>query len=259
MNVRSFLMAAAIATPTLAFVHASPAATHFRERGVEIACEPAPSAPPATREPLKVLFIGNSLTFRNCLPNVLALLAMSAGSPRQIHTGQVTVGAATLRQLLDSGTATAKIQEEKWDYVILQEASGLRSSAQMAGAARAFDAEIKKVGAKTLLFDTWAWFGKPEDQPAIDHAFVSLAKELNAAVAPVGTAWQLALQSAPDLSLYVDYHHPNVTGTYLAACVFYLVLDGHQQQCPTIENGHIPAKDMDVARRAAMQAVAASP
>lgn len=68
--------------------------------------------PAATRPPLKVLFIGNSLTYRNCLSNVLALLAMSAASPRQIRTDQVTVGAATLRELLKAGAAIAKIHEQ---------------------------------------------------------------------------------------------------------------------------------------------------
>ena len=90
-----------------------------------------------------------------------------------------------------------------------------------------FDAEIKKQRAKTILYETWALQNKPEQQTAISKAYEGLARELNARLAPVGNAWQMALRSDPKLVLHdTDHKHPSATGTYLAACVFYATIFG---------------------------------
>ena len=54
---------------------------------------------------------------------------------------------------------------------------------------------------------------------------------MNARLAPVGNAWQAALQSDPKLILHdKDHKHPNATGTYLAACVFYATIFGQSPE-----------------------------
>jgi hypothetical protein len=59
----------------------------------------------------------------------------------------------------------------------------------------------------------------------LDGAYFDLAKELGAQVAPVGMAWKQALAADPRLALHEpDKSHPNPTGSYLAACVFYATL-----------------------------------
>lgn len=67
----------------------------------------------------------------------------------------------------------------------------------------------------------------PEDQTAISKAYLDLSKELKAKIAPVGNAWQAALKTDMKLVLHTnDKKHPNATGTYLAACVFYATIYG---------------------------------
>ena len=93
--------------------------------------------------------------------------------------------------------------------------------------AKKLDAEIKKQGAKTILYMTWALQHKPDDQPAISKVYLKLAKELKAQIAPVGNAWEAALKADKKLVLHEkDKKHPNATGTYLAACVFYATIYG---------------------------------
>jgi hypothetical protein len=62
-------------------------------------------------------------------------------------------------------------------------------------------------------------------QAAIDEGYTALSTLGNADVVPVGEAWDRALgrNPAPDL-WQSDGSHPTVEGTYLAACVFYLVI-----------------------------------
>src|SRR4249920_516704 len=97
--------------------------------------------------------------------------------------------------------------------------------------AKKFDAEIKKQGAKTILYMTWALQNKPEDQTAISKAYEALSKERKAQLAPVGDAWQTALRTNKKLTLHEkDKKHPNATGTYLAACVFYATIYGESPE-----------------------------
>ncbi len=190
------------------------------------------------------------------------LSAASAGSPRQIHTKAVTIPAATLQLLWEGGTATAAIHARKWDFVVLQERRDLptRDPERMHTYARRFDAEIKKNGAGTILFLTWVERGRLETQLRLNQAYFSLAKELDARVAPVGPAWQIALELAPGIHLHTqDGFHPTPTGTYLTACVFYLVMLGNQQQCPPIKRFGIWKDDVTVTRRAAFQASTTMP
>jgi hypothetical protein len=49
--------------------------------------------------------------------------------------------------------------------------------------------------------------------------------ELHADLAPVGLAWEKALERDPSIDLHhLDERHANPVGAYLTACVFYAVL-----------------------------------
>jgi hypothetical protein len=190
---------------------------------------------PGVHRSLRVLFIGNSYTFGNNLPRLVAALAASAGRP--MTTEMVTKGGTTLAQHWQDGQALAAIRRGNWDYVILQEHSTFGSTTVVKGVAqigppdsffkyaRLFDIQIKKIGAKTLFFLTWARRNAPQNQAVLDAAYLSIAQELHALVAPVGMAWADALQARPTLVLHqADLSHPDSLGSYLAACVFYATI-----------------------------------
>ena len=75
---------------------------------------------------------------------------------------------------------------------MLQEQSlrPLRESKKMTESVRQFDEVIKRSGAKSVLYMTWARENAPEAQQAITTAYKSIGKELGAIVVPVGQAWQ---------------------------------------------------------------------
>lgn len=211
-------------------------------------------------EPLKVLFIGNSYTYYNNLPDMLAGLAGTTGSPRRIQAKMVAVQDATLQMHWESGAARQAIRERKWDFVVLQEQSlrPVEDTERMVSYARRFNTEIRRSGARTVLFLTWARRDKPEMQLALNDAYLTLAEELRAGIAPVGPAWQAAFWYAPTMALHMeDGSHPTPTGTYLTACVFYLALLGNQRSCPALEHAEISPEDAAVARTAAAHALAA--
>lgn len=188
---------------------------------------------------LRILFVGNSYTYFNNLPQMLSGLAASAKPPQTIETEMITVGGATLKSLWAGGKPQAALASGKWNYVILQEQSTLGPTRMVDGvvqindpkdfqaSVRTIDPEIKKAGAKPLLYMTWARKDTPEKQSLLTDAYQSIGKELGDKVAPVGLAWQTALKARPNLELHVaDKSHPNPAGSYLAACVFYATIFG---------------------------------
>jgi hypothetical protein len=62
---------------------------------------------------------------------------------------------------------------------------------------------------------------------ALSGAYLTLASQLHAGVAPAGIAWHNALAANPKLVLHTaDKSHPNPAGTYLTACVFFASIYG---------------------------------
>jgi len=179
-------------------------------------------------KPIRILFIGNSYTYFNDLPQMIDVLA-KAGHRRRLEPVLETPGSWSLEQHGKSGKTAKKIEHGKWDYIVLQEQSlrPLKDRKLLFEYAAKFDGEIKKHGAKTLLYQTWARQDAQEKQAELSKAFFDLGKDLGAKVVPVGEAWARALKEDPKLVLHTaDKSHPNKTGTYLAACVFYAVIYG---------------------------------
>lgn len=191
----------------------------------------------AAARKLRVLFIGNSYTYFNNLPQMIEGLAAAARETQKLETEMVATGGATLKRHWEEGKAVEAIRRRGWDYVVLQEQSTLGPSQMVSGritisdpqafyeAARLFDAEIRKAGAKTVLFLTWARLNQPEDQAKLNDAYLTMARELKAIIAPVGLAWETALKKNPQPELHLqDKSHPTPGGSYLTACVFYSLL-----------------------------------
>ena len=225
---------------------------------------PASTLTAVTAEPIEVLFVGNSLTFFNDLPDMFAELTRSAG--QEIEVDMVAEGGWALADHAQSSATLEKIQRGSWDYVVLQEKSrlpaipGLRNE-YMVPAVRLLDEQISESGAETILFMTWGnRDGLPEAgyedyvkmQSQIQAGYLEIGGELGAIVAPVGVAWQSAIEREPKSNLWqMDGIHPSREGTFLAANVFYALIF---QQSPEglIYNGDLTEETTQV-----LQAVAA--
>jgi len=239
MNRRAFVA-------LLAFSVATSFAPHI------VAAEPA-TAPRLVR----VLFIGNSYTYVNDLPGLVAQLLAPRGI--QLEHESVTPGGATLEKQVKDGKAIAAIAQGKWDFVVLQEQSTrpFTQPEAMFAAARLLQAEIAKTGAKTLLYETWATKAAPAEQAKLTEAYESLGRELGATVVPAGEAWKRGI--AAGLELHgPDGRHPSRLGSYLAACLFARVIAGEAIEGPPpsiVEKG-APWKSPEPAELAKLQHLA---
>ena len=196
-----------------------------------------------SQERVEILFIGNSYTSSNGLPDMFEKMARSGGY--RVHVAMVAPGGWTLADHLRSTETLEKSRGNEWEFVVLQEQSVIPSlvntrAQQMYPAVRQLHDEIKAVGADTILFMTWGRRNGLSSeghrdftsmQAALETGYVKSGNELNLTIAPVGVAWWLGLQSAPQLDLWVeDGSHPNREGTYLAACVLYAVIFGQSPE-----------------------------
>lgn len=197
------------------------------------------SASAASDGALRVLFLGNSYTYYYNLPRMVEEFATAAGG-RKIETRMIAPGGASLADHLENKRTLEAIRTGRWDFVVLQEQSQLGAVYLVNGeprvgnaeaffaAGRALDAEIRKAGAKTVLYHTWPRRDAPDsDRAMLDYAYTHLARELRALRAPVGPAWQEARAELRGVSLYADDgSHPSSAGSYLAAAVICATLTG---------------------------------
>jgi hypothetical protein len=182
----------------------------------------------------RVLFIGNSLTYYNDLPNMFAQLARSG--KHKVEVGMYAQGGWALEDHVKSAESTNAINSQKWTYVVLQEQSAIPAvegwrSYNMFPAARTLVGQVRNMGATPLFYLTWArragfpeygMYGYESMQDQVNNGYYAIAGELGVPVVPVGSAWRLALAEHPELSLFLDDgNHPTEQGSYLAACVFY--------------------------------------
>jgi hypothetical protein len=229
---------------------------------------PAPKALPAVA-PLRVLFIGNSHTYVNDLPQLVMQLAVSGNQRCALQVSMIVAGGATLAEHLAGAQVRPRLSEARWDYVVLQEQQQRpswtfdpkRLDAEFFAPARTLDVLIRAASAKTILFMTPA--RQAGDKPLVPDdtyekmqdrtrdGYVRLATEIGAKVAPVGLAWRWVHQRRPDLQLWAaDGYHPALAGSYLGACVFYSLLCGAAVLDNPFTAG-LPAADVGVLQLAA--------
>jgi len=219
----------------------------------------------------RVLFIGNSYTSVNDLPDTFAGLAWAGG--HRVQTQALDEGGWTLQQHVAAPETAATLASEHWDVVVLQEQSEIPSLAvdrtqMMYPAATRLVAEIRVRDARPILYLTFAHqAGWPDEgladyptmQTAIDAGYLGIAGQLGVPVAPVGVAWEAVVGQASHPPLWQsDGSHPTVSGTYLAACVFYATLFRESPEGLAAPDG-VPGNVALILQRAAAVTVLGNP
>ncbi len=190
----------------------------------------------------KVLFLGNSYTAYNNLPQMVSDLAASAGDNLLFDSN--TPGGFTLNGHSTNAQSIQKIQAGNWDYVVLQEQSQLPSfpigqvQTDCFPYAAILDSIIREYNscAETMFYMTWGRENGdasncPNWPPVCTYngmdsllrlRYEQMAVDNHAVLSPVGALWHFIRQTNPSLQLYAsDGSHPNLAGSYAAACAFY--------------------------------------
>lgn len=187
---------------------------------------------------MRILMLGNSFTFVNNMPRMLA----------QLTGGEVvhhTRGGARLSEQLNPKTklgaqTQAALRDEHWDYVVLQEMSNgpITAPKSFFSSVEQLCGQIRENGAVPILYATWAYQkdgaklaakGWDYDEMArrMRDACHKAARENHALIADVGQRFY-ALSDTQDLYA-ADGVHPNAYGSRIAAETIAAVIQEHKE------------------------------
>ena len=182
----------------------------------------------AAREPLRVLFVGNSLTATNDLPAIVAALA-SAAKRVPIEYATVAPGGVNLEDHWTFTGARDALLARPWDVVVLQQgpSSLPKSQVDLRTWAVRWAELARERGIRTAMLTVWPEAARSYAFPAVVRSYRAAAVAARATLLPAGPAWLAAWRRAPRLALYgPDDFHPSVLGSTLAALVVYARLTG---------------------------------
>lgn len=192
-----------------------------------------------------VLFIGNSYTYVNDLPNSFRLLALSLGDT--VNVASSAPGGYTFQGHCGDPATLGAISSQPWDFVVLQEQSQLPSfpidqveELSFPYAAQLVDSILANdICTQPVFYMTWGRQNGDADncvtwppvctyegmQALLRERYLQMAFDNAAFAAPAGVAWKHVREQLPMLNLYAgDGSHPSVAGTYVVANTMYATL-----------------------------------
>jgi hypothetical protein len=211
----------------------------------------------SSASPLRILFVGNSLTAANDLPAMVAELGRRTGTPIVYQTR--APGGFSLEDHWQLTDVADEIARGHWDWVVLQQGptSLPESAANLETYAPLFADAIRAAGARPAFYMVW-----PEKYriPVFDQVvanYLAAARHTDSVILPAGLAWWKAIQGHPGFPLYgSDGFHPNRLGTYLAAITIYARIGGRSPV--GLPRLGVKEKNARIAQRAAAAALRAA-
>ena len=177
---------------------------------------------------MKVLFLGNSHTYYNDMPELFARFVEKTTGDKP----EVVMLAYPGRDLdwhrREYHALRFNLMHGGYDYCVIQQAAHpyppiettLKTGAEIIDLCH-------RCGVRPVVYMTWAEKRFPENQQKMIDTCETLARENNALLAPVGRVWQTVRQTRQDIELYyVDGEHASVYGDFLIAAVFCKLLAG---------------------------------
>jgi hypothetical protein len=174
---------------------------------------------------LRVLFIGNSLTYVNDMPATVAALAESTAGDLRIEVRDVSNPNYALEDHWSDPRTVDALNEGGWDVVVLQQgpSSLPENQVNLRELATLFADRIRSLGsARPALYMVWPDVTRLSFFDDVSQSYRNAAEAADAGLYPAGEAWRAAWNEDASLRLYGDDgYHPSVLGSYLAALTIY--------------------------------------
>ena len=189
-----------------------------------------------TQDTTRILFIGNSITYYNDMPETFESIANSLGNTVKV-TKYTPGGTGIVDHVSDANVYN--LFRQAWDYVIIQPGSNESPG-------YSFTKEVTMGRIDTLLDSLYLYnpctqvlfyqipygvYGTSQSDITSYNNSLDLILENNkywadsikSFFAPVGEAFRASWNSNTNIMLWLGYSnvHPNARGSYIAACVFY--------------------------------------
>ncbi|HEY3430470.1 MAG TPA: SGNH/GDSL hydrolase family protein [Cyclobacteriaceae bacterium] len=171
---------------------------------------------------VSILFVGNSLTYSNNLPELVKRIAMCDGVDIRYHT--IALPNYALVDHWNDETVIHEINSGKYNIVVVQQGP----SSQQEGKGLLLDFGLKldslcdRKKAQLAVFMVWPSKVRSSDFPGVYASYKLLADSSRSIFCPAGSAWQTLWKKHPEFKLYgADNFHPGFNGSLLSALVIY--------------------------------------
>lgn len=170
----------------------------------------------------KILFVGNSLTYYNDLPELVRKIAEADGLKLKIKS--ISLPNYALEDHWIEGKAAGEIKSTHYDFVVFQQGpSALKTSrSNLIEYSLLFAKICRTQNSAVAFYSVWPSVDRSFDFENVFHSYAAAADTTNGIVCPAGNAWLEVWKRNEDFPLYSsDGFHPTEQGSLLAAMVIY--------------------------------------
>ncbi len=171
---------------------------------------------------IRILFVGNSLTYTNNLPQLVKDYGLSKG--QTINVEMLALPNYALVDHLADGEIQKLIQSKKYQFVVVQQGPSSQSEGRMLlfEAAETLTKLCTDNNARLAFYMVWPAYADYTNFDGVIKNYSETATKFNGILCPVGKAWKDYIDQTKDLSYYgPDLFHPSVKGSTVAAEIIY--------------------------------------
>lgn len=171
---------------------------------------------------INVLFVGNSLTYSNNLPELVKRIA--ACDSVELTYRSISLPNYALVDHWNDGAAQQEIKTGKYNFVVVQQGPSSQTEGRtyLLDYGLKFDALCDQYRTKLVSYMVWPSKARSFDFRGVFESYKLLADSANGIFCPAGKAWLNVWDYDPEFTLYsADDFHPEYRGSLLAAFMIY--------------------------------------
>ncbi len=187
-----------------------------------LSCTLCSQQPDIDTRNVRILFVGNSLTYTNNLPQLVKNVAVK--NDLRIHVEMLAYPNYALEDHWNDGQLQDLIAKGNFDYVVIQQ--GPSSQADGKTMLLEYGERIKVLcdthTTKLAFFMVWPAKVNYHTFSGVISNYALAASQTNAILCPVGEVWKQHFDSTQDFSYYgADGFHPSQVGSQRAAEIIF--------------------------------------
>ncbi len=177
---------------------------------------------------MKLLFVGNSHTYYNAMPELVRRLFEATG--QKTHVTMVAEGGKTLANLVGTQNTVFNLRYGGYDMVIAQDKATGFDAAAFEGGAKALKELCDKSRTPLYFYMPWAPRDARSQQGEMTDAYSAFCRKNGCFFAPVGEVFGRMLLTEQPHSLYrEDGCHATPFGSYVAAVTIFYTVTGRKR------------------------------
>jgi hypothetical protein len=209
---------------------------------------------------IKILFVGNSLTYSNDLPSLVEKLGQQ--DEVKIKTQMIAFPNYALEDHWNESNVSDALRKTKFDYVIFQQGPSAMpaSRVNLIEYALKFSTVCKSNNTKMCLYTVWPSGDRSFDFVNVIKSYAIAADTTGSVALEAGHAWKKVLDEKKEFPLYsADGFHPTIHGSFLAALVIYTKLFKKSNldflSVKNVPSNFIRQPDLDLMKRVTLETV----